>query len=38
MITLTAPRQTDTADIAGVIAGLAKPGEMFVLIGDMGAG
>ncbi|MEN9746641.1 MAG: hypothetical protein RL729_1113, partial [Actinomycetota bacterium] len=23
MITLTAPRQTDTADIAGVIAGLA---------------
>ena len=38
MITLTAPRQTDTADIAGVIAGLAKPGDMFVLIGEMGAG
>ena len=38
MITLTAPHQTDTAGIAAAIAGLAKPGDMFVLIGEMGAG
>jgi tRNA threonylcarbamoyladenosine biosynthesis protein TsaE len=38
MITLTAPHQIDTAGIAAVIADLAKPGDMIVLIGEMGAG
>jgi tRNA A37 threonylcarbamoyladenosine biosynthesis protein TsaE len=38
MISLTAPHQTDTAGIAAAIAGLAKPGDMFVLIGEMGVG
>ena len=38
MITLTAANPSDTAAIAAVLARLAKPGDMFVLIGEMGAG
>ena len=38
MITLTAANPSDTAAIATVLARLAKPGDMFVLIGEMGAG
>jgi tRNA threonylcarbamoyladenosine biosynthesis protein TsaE len=38
MITLTAANLSDTAAIATVLARLAKPGDMFVLIGEMGAG
>ena len=38
MITLTAANHSDTAAIAAVLARLAKPGDMFVLIGEMGAG
>ena len=38
MITLTASNPSDTASIAAVLAEMAKPGDMFVLIGEMGAG
>lgn len=38
MITLTAPHHTDTTQIAIAIAALAKPGDMLLLIGEMGAG
>lgn len=38
MITLTASNPSDTAGIAAVLAEMAKPGDMFVLIGEMGAG
>lgn len=38
MITLTASNTSDTASIAAVLAEMAKPGDMFVLIGEMGAG
>lgn len=38
MITLTATSPTDTARIAAVLAEMAKPGDTFVLIGEMGAG
>ena len=38
MITLTASNPSDTASIATELAEMAKPGDMFVLIGEMGAG
>lgn len=38
MITLTASNPSDSASIAAVLAEMAKPGDMFVLIGEMGAG
>lgn len=38
MITLTASNPSETASIAAVLAEMAKPGDMFVLIGEMGAG